>query len=202
VAADLALVISDDLATITRLECTVDTGLAAAIDALAALRSMGAHALRGYATHGEYLLARFGDALRRLRLDRDDHLAVVDYLGRPHGERGKPKPVRDIADLLGVSSSTAQNYRRELGLAPPVAPRPEPQPAPTGRVWQQTVEWLRRHPGGLTLVELARVANWTEGKSSGALSDVVRRGLAVRLEDRRAGQRVHVLSNVGATVTA
>lgn len=180
-----------ELAEIEHLELTVDSGLAAAIDALATLRGLGAHLARGHDTWGEYLIARFGDALRRLRLDRDDHLAVVDYLARPHGERSKPTPVRQIADVLAVSVGTAQTYRRELGLAPAPAPKPEPLPAPTGRVWEQTVEWLRRHPEGLTLVELAEVAGWTEGKASGALSDVRRRGLAVRTEDRRAGQRVH-----------
>jgi hypothetical protein len=45
-------------------------------------------------------------------------------------------------------------------------------------------------------VELAKAAGWTEGKASGALSDVRHRGLAVRLEERRAGQRVDVVPAV------
>jgi hypothetical protein len=179
-------------AELDALEQAVDTGLATAIDALAALRRRQAHVDRGYQTWGEYLVARFGDALRRLRLDREDHLAVVDYLARPHGEDGKPTPVRQIADALGIAVNTVQGHREALGLRV-VKDRPEPLPAPAGKVWQQTAEHLRRAGDrGLTLVELAARAGWTEGKASGALSDVRRRGLAVRTEDRRAGQRVHL----------
>jgi hypothetical protein len=176
------------------LESTVDAGLAAAIDALADLRARQAHLARGHDSWGSYLLERFGEALRRLRLDRDDHLAVVDVLARPHGERNRPAPVRAIAEVLGVSAMTAHNYKRELGLAPPAAPKVAPLPAPVGKVWQQAAEYLRRAEDGLTLVELAKVSGWTEGKASGALSDLVRvRHLAERTEDRRAGQRVHRL---------
>jgi hypothetical protein len=199
VPADLALAPPPTaLADIEHLEQAVDAGLSAAIDALAELRTRGAHTARGHDTWGEYLVARFGDALRRLRLDRPDHLAVVDYLARPHGENRKPTPVRKIADVLAVSVGTAQTYRRELGIAPAPAPKPEPLAAPTGRVYEQAAEWLRRHPKGLTLVELAAVSGWTEGKASGALTDVTRRGLAVRTEDRRAGQRVHLATDTAS----
>jgi predicted transcriptional regulator len=74
-----------------------------------------------------------------------------------------------------------------------VKDRPEPLPAPSGKRYQQAAEYLRRAGDrGLTLVELAKVSGWTEGAASGVLSDVRRRGLAVRTEDRRAGQRVHL----------
>jgi hypothetical protein len=178
-------------ADLDALEQAVDTGLATAIDALAALRRRQAHTDRGYGTWGEYLVARFGDALRRLRLDREDHLAVVDYLARPHGEDGKPTPVRQIADALGIAVNTVQGHREALGLRV-VKDRPEPLPAPSGKRYQQAAEYLRRAGDrGLTLVELAKVSGWTEGAASGVLSDVRRRGLATRTEDRRAGQRVH-----------
>lgn len=120
-----------------------------------------------------------------------------------------------IVRRLGVSAGTVRNDLRDDDPAPErivgadgrsrqartaVAPS-APLPAPAGRVWQQAAEWLRRHPAGLTLVELARVAGWTEGKASGALSDVRRRGMAVRVDDRRLGQRVH-LHAVAGEVTA
>jgi hypothetical protein len=184
-------------ADLDALEHAVDNGLATAIDALAALRRRNAHTDRGYGTWGEYLVARFGDALRRLRLDREDHLAVVDYLARPHGEDGRPTPVRQIADALGIAVNTVQGHREALGLRV-VKDRPEPLPAPAGKVYQQAAEYLRRAGDrGLTLVELAAVAKWTEGKASGALSDVCRRGLATRSEDKRANQRIHYATGVG-----
>ena len=184
-------------ADLDALEQAVDNGLATAIDALAALRRRNAHTDRGYGTWGEYLVARFGDALRRLRLDREDHLAVVDYLARPHGEDGKPTPVRQIADALGIAVNTVQGHREALGLRV-AKDRPEPLPAPSGKRYQQAAEYLRRAGDrGLTLVELAKVSGWTEGAASGVLTDVRRRGLAQRTEDRRAGQRVHYATEAG-----
>jgi hypothetical protein len=193
-----------ELAELDHLEQAVDSGLAAAIDALAELRARDAHLARGHDTWGGYLVARFGDALRRLRLDRTDHLAVVDYLARPHGDRGKAMPVRQIAEVLAVSSGTAQTYRRELGLAPAAPSKPTPQPAPTGRVFEQAAAWLGRAERGLTLIELAKVAGWSEGKASGALSFLTApaRGLAVRTDDRRLGQRVHHLTDAGRALLA
>ena len=182
------------LAEVEHLELTVDAGLGAALDALVALRAMGAHALRGHALWHEYVLARFGDALARLRLPDGERLALVQSMCTPTAEHKRGMPVRAQAAALGVAVGSVQNDKRALGLAPAPKPRPEPLLAPTGRVWEQAVEWLRRHPGGLTLVELAKAAGWTEGKASGALTDVVRRGLAVRTEERRLNQRVHVLA--------
>lgn len=152
----------------------------------------------------------FGD-LQSLRLTgaegRVERVALVRSI------RATGASTRAIRERLGVSAYAVNEALREADPAPeqlvgadgrtrssrtgrqaPV----EELPAPSGRVWQVAAEYLRRHPAGLTLVELARVAGWTEGKASGALSDLVRvRGLAVRLEDRRDGQRVHVHAIAG-----
>jgi hypothetical protein len=130
--------------------------------------------------------------------------------------RAAVTPTRAIRERLGVSSYAVQEALRAADPAPErlvgadgrqraartgARPVVEPLPAPGGRVWQQAAEWLRRHPEGLTLVELARVASWSEGKASGALTDLVRvRGLAVRTEERRAGMRVHRHAIAGEVV--
>jgi hypothetical protein len=184
-------------ADLDALEQAVDNGLATAIDALAALRRRQAHTDRGYGTWGEYLVARFGDALRRLRLDREDHLAVVDYLARPHGEDGRPTPVRQIADALGIAVNTVQGHREALGLRV-VKDKPEPPPAPEGKVWQQAAEHLARAGDrGLTLLELAGKASWSEGKASGALSYLWARYAADKSDQIRARQTAYVLTDIG-----
>jgi hypothetical protein len=149
-----------------------------------------AHTRRGFEHWHGYVLSRFGDLLRLLRLPDEERVALVQSMSGATAEHPKGMPVREQAKLLGVAPGTVQSDRRALGLVV-VKDRPEPLPAPAGKVWQQAAEHLRRAGDrGLTLVELAAVAKWTEGKASGALSDVRRRGLAVRTEDRRAGQRV------------
>lgn len=181
------------LAEIEHLEHAVDTGLAVAVDSLTELRRRGAHTARGHELWHSYVLDRFGDALARLRLPDGERLALVQSMCTPTADRPRGLPVREQARHLGVATNSVQADRAQLGLVTPRA-RPEALPAPTGRVWEQAVEWLRRAEHGLTLVELARRAAWTEGKASGALSDVRRRGLVVRTEEQRAGQRVHVLA--------
>jgi hypothetical protein len=139
-----------------------------------------------------YVFDRFGDLLALLRLPDEERRALIASMSTPAGDHGKPVPVREQARLLGIAVNTVQADREALGLRV-VKDRPEPLPAPAGKVWQQAAEHLRRAGDrGLTLVELAAVAKWTEGKASGALTDVRRRGLAQRTEDRRAGQRVHL----------
>lgn len=185
-----------ELHEIERLEAAVDAGLAAALDSLTALRERQAHTARGFALWHEYVLARFGDALAALRLPDGERLALVESMCTKTADHPRGLPVREQSRLLGVAVGTIQNDRRDLGLVKVGAPRvkPEPLPAPTGKVYEQAAEWLRRHPEGLTLDELGRLTGWREGKVSGALSYLQDRGLAVRLEDRRAGQRVHLLA--------
>jgi hypothetical protein len=111
---------------------------------------------------------------------------------------------RAIRDRLGVSAYAVQQALAEHDPAPDRivgadgasrssrGTRREQLAAPTGRVYEQAAEYLRRAVDGLTLAELARVAGWSEGKASGALSDCVRRkGTAERSEVLRGGMRVH-----------
>jgi hypothetical protein len=179
-------------ADLDALEQAVEQGLTAAVASLTRLREVHAHTRRGFALWHEYVLDRFGGLLALLRLPDEERRALIASMSTPAGGHGKPVPVREQARLLGIAVNTVQADREALGLRV-VKDRPEPPPAPTGKVWQQAAEHLRRAGDrGLTLVELARVSGWTEGAASGVLTDVRRRGLAVRTEDRRAGQRVHL----------
>jgi hypothetical protein len=183
-------------ADLDALEAAVEQGLTAAVASLTRLREVHAHTRRGFEHWHGYVLSRFGGLLRLLRLPDEERVALVQSMSGATAEHPKGMPVREQAKLLGVAPGTVQSDRRALGLVV-VKDRPEPLPAPAGKVWQQAAEHLRRAGDrGLTLVELAAVAKWTEGKASGALSDVRRRGLAVRTEDRRAGQRVHLAATV------
>jgi hypothetical protein len=173
---------------------------------LARLRAAGAHltAFGPSITWHEAVERWLGD-LQSLRLTGSpEAVAEREALIRSMREQGTP--TRAIRERLGVSAYAVQEALRGADPAPevlvgadgrqraaPTGARPvvEVLPAPAGKVWQQAAEWLRRSPEGLSLVELARVAGWTEGKASGALSDVRRRGMAVRTEERRDGQRVH-----------
>lgn len=191
-AADLALVqpaLTPDAAG--RLTAEIRSHLGSAIIKLQQAREGQADVALGYDSWHQYVETEFGD-LRELRLPVLERRALVASM------RSDALPVRAIADRLGVSVGTVHSDLPETLERKPAGLRVvrEQLPVPTGRVYEQTVEWLRRHPAGLTLVELAAVAGWTEGKSSGALSDVRCRGLAVRTEDRRAGQRVHLLIEV------
>lgn len=181
------------IAVLTRSEARARTNairadLTAAVANLRAAVDLDVPGALGYPDPWSWAQHELGDLLRQLRLPRQVRLALVEAM--------PGMSVRDVADRLGVSVGTVHNDRAQLGRVTPIGPRRQPQ-APTGRVWQQTAEWLARHPDGLTLIELAKVAGWSEGKSSGALTDVLRRGLAVRLEDRRAGQRIHVRTPPG-----
>lgn len=194
-------------AEIEQLEAETRADLTSAIVNLTRLREADAHQVRGYATWHSYVLDRFGDLLRQLRLPRPERLALVASMD----DAGMT--VTEIQERLGVARGTVQNDRAALGRVIPIGPRRKPEPAPhppAGKVYQQAAEWLRRAQlglidgieHGLTLVELAELTGWTEGKSSGALTYLRDRGLAVRLEDRRAGQRVHVLTDTGAAAVA
>lgn len=183
---------------------------------LARLREAGAHltAFGPSITWHEAVERWLGD-LQSLRLTGSpEAVAEREALVRSMREQGTP--TRAIRERLGVSAYAVQEALRGADPAPEVLvgadgrqraartgarPVVEALPAPAGRVWQQAAEWLRRHPDGLTLVELSRVAAWTEGKASGALSDLVRvRGLAVRTEERRGGMRVHRHAIAGEVV--
>lgn len=178
---------------ITRLEQAVCTDLAHAIDNLETLRGLNAHTARGFDTWHAYVVDRFGELLAQLKLPRTERVALAASMA----EAGMS--VRAVAERLGVSVGTVHNYRAELGKVTHAGPR---QPVPVGRVYVKAITYLTRAHDGLTLVELAKVSGWTEGSSSGVLTYLLRRGWAVRSEERRAGQRVHQVTELGAGVVA
>ena len=221
-------------ADLERLELDTRADLTGAVVNLTRLREGLAHEVAGFPTWHDYVVARFGDLLAELRgtiLPVAERQELVLSM-RSGGPDGKALSLRTIADRLHVGLGTVSADVGELRKAGRLTAEPtktasrdgRDRPArtgvdapavvllaaPTGRVWQQATEWLRRAdegvlPGfsvGLTLVELAKVAGWTEGKASGALTDVQRRGTAVRLEDRRADQRVHVITDAGRAMLA
>lgn len=220
-------------AAIERLEMSARADLITAVATISRLRDGSAHAVAGFTTWGEYLLARFGDLLAELHLEPADRQDVVLQLRL---ERLSQRAIAARLDVgLGTVSADIKALREagRLGDEPTTvlsgdgrdrpargasradseAPAASVLPAPAGLVYRQAAEWLRRadaglipgHTGlGLTLVELAAVAGWTEGKASGALSYLLHpaRQLAVRLEDERSSQRVHVLSDAGHELCA
>jgi hypothetical protein len=179
ITADEARALTDairaDLTTAVRkFEAAIDDGVPAAL---------------GYPSAWAWAEAEFGELLRQLRLPRAARLALVGSMV----EDGMS--VRDISDRLGVSLGTIQNDRQKLGKVVPIGPRrpaSRPTSRPWGSRWQHAAELIRATgQRGMTLVELAAVMGITEGAASGLLTYVVRKGVAVRTEERRAGQRVH-----------
>jgi transposase len=171
---------------------------------LARLREAGAHltAFGPSVTWHEAVERWLGD-LRVLRLSGSPE-AVEERNALVYSLREQGASTRAIRDRLGVSSYAVQQALDVHDPAPERivgadgasrssrGQRREQLPAPTGRVYEQCAEYLRRADDGLTLAELARVAGWSEGKASGALSDCLRRkGTAVRSEVLRGGMRVH-----------
>lgn len=185
-------------AEIDRLEASTRADLHYAITGLATLRQADAHTRRGYEHWHEYVLAVFGDLLTQLRIPREVRLTLVDSMDQAG------MTVREIADKIGVATGTVQNDREALGKVIPMRRRRPKCPTPAGRKWEQAAEHLRRYgEQGLTLVELAKVMGISEGSASGLLSYLLspRKRLAVRTEQRRDGQRVHVLAEAtSATV--
>jgi hypothetical protein len=206
-------------AEVESLELNVRGDLISAITSLAQLRAGGAHTVAGFPDWASYALDRFGDLLAQLRLPIGERQAIVGDL------RLQGMSQRGIAAKLGVGLGTITEDIKTLreagqlddepttvtsgdgrdrparGIARPVS---LPLPAPTGRVYQQAAEWLRRAEAGLTLVELAAVSRWSEGKASGALSYLTKpsRGWAVRLDEERNGYRIHVLTDGGRAMLA
>jgi len=226
-------------ADVERLELATRADLVSGIGNLTRLRVGSAHITAGFTAWHEYALARFSDLLAELRLTMEERRALVLSMRLGDGVKGASQ--RTIARRLGVGLGTVAEDIIELRRAglldnepakvesgdgkdrpargasrPGAGAATLPLEPPTGLVYQQAAEWLRRadaglvvHHGvtltaGLSLVELAAVAGWTEGKASGALSYLTRasHGWAVRLEDVRAGQRIHVLTAGGRVMLA
>ncbi len=191
---------------IEQLELTVDAGLRAALDALTALRERDVHTdprLRPVAR------VRAGPLRRRPRSTAAAGRQAPGLGGfdvHPDGQAtARAAGARPVRCARRGCRHGAERPRRARPRHPAGTPaRQRPAAAATGHVWEQGGRVAAPRPGrkaegirdGLTLVELAKAAGWTEGKASGALSDVRHRGLAVRLEERRAGQRVDVVPAV------
>jgi hypothetical protein len=186
-------------------EAAVRADLAGAVAHLTFLREAGAHTLSGFGSWGAYVVDRFGDLLAELRLAVADRREVV------HARRAEGRSQASIARELRVSEDTVA---RDLAVTGDPAPeriisadgsvrvaRTGRQEAPTGLLWEQAAKVARRRgTRGVTLVELAKALRITEGSASGLLSYLgaaserhpQRKGLLVRTEERRAGQRVHL----------
>lgn len=177
---------------------------------LARLREAGAHLTAGYSSWHEAVEAWLGD-LRVLRLTGSaEARAERDALVLSMREAGAP--TRAIRERLGVSADAVARALREHDPAPEVLVGADGRqrqartgraevvelPVPDGPSWAQAAAWVRRHPAGLTLVELARVAGWREGRASAALFRARERGLVERTAERRDGQRVHLAAEVPA----
>jgi hypothetical protein len=172
------------------------------LERLAMLREAGAHLTAfgpGTAWH-EACERWFGD-LADLRLTgtkaaitERDHLV---WSMREHGE-----PTRVIRERLGVGSSAVADALRRFDPAPDTITGADgaqraartgrrEQEAPAGRKWQRALLLVRQARDGHTIASLAKAGGWSEGSASGLLSDLRRRRLVVRSEDRRNGMRVH-----------
>jgi hypothetical protein len=192
------------LAEIEEEVAAIRAELVSPLQRLGRLREAGAHLTAfGPAVTWHEAVERWLGDLRVLRLaGSPEAVAERDALVRSLRETGAT--TRAIRERLGVSAYAVQQALDGGDPAPERivgadgasrsarGTRREELPAPAGRVFEQAAEWLRRAGDGLTLAELARVAGWSEGKASGALSDCVRRkGLATRSEEVRGGMRVH-----------
>lgn len=195
-------------------EASVRADLSGAITHLTVLREAGAHTLSGFGTWGAYVVDRFGDLLAELRLAVEDRRSVVAEL-RTERDGQAPLSKATIARRLGLSEDTVTRDLDAVGDPAPAlitsadgsvrVARTGRAEAPTGKRWEQALEVARRRGArGVTLVELARAMRITEGSASGLLTYLggssarhpQRKGLLVRTEERRSGQRVHVLAAV------
>lgn len=173
------------------------------LERLAVLREAGAHltAFGPGTTWHEACRRWFGD-LSELRLvGSRAAIAEREHLIWSMREAGDSSRV--IRDALGVGSSAVADALRKRDPAPDRitgadgAERPartgrrEVLPVPGGPKWRQAYGHLLLSADGFTIASLARVGGWTEGSASGLLTDLLRRGLAVRSEERRDGMRVH-----------
>ncbi len=168
---------------------------------LALLREAGAHltAFGPDTLWHEACRRWFGD-LADLRLT-GTRAAIAEREALIWSMREAGENTRAIRDALGVGSSAVADALAKHDPAPDriVGADGVSRPARTGRreepqagpKWQRALLLLRQAQDGHTLASLAKAGGWSEGSASGLLSDLLRRGVAVRSEDRRNGMRVH-----------
>jgi len=186
----------------------IRSNLSGAAAVLREARENGDAELLGYASHGAYVLDRFGDVLGELKLATEDRRAVVDAMrtgGASH---------RQIVRELRVSAGTVANDIAIVGdhapekvvgddgrtrtarttLASRDASTPEVGAAPL-TVADRTVQLVAATgTRGMTVKELCRKARVHHGQASGALSRVHRQGRVVRTTTYRDGCATYVVA--------
>jgi hypothetical protein len=178
---------------------------------LARLREAGAHlTVFGPSITWHEAVERWLGDLGSLRLSGSPE-AIVERDALVHSLRATGATTRAVRERLGISSYAVQQALAEHDPAPERivgadgasrssrGRRAEVLPAPSGRVFEQAAEFVRRAGAeGLTIGGLARVAGWSEGKASGALTRAMRAGLIVREAGPRGTVRRHLVIEEGA----
>jgi hypothetical protein len=173
------------------------------LERLAFLREAGAHLTAfgpGTSWH-EACLRWFGD-LADLRLT-GTAAAITEREHLIWSMREAGDSSRVIRDRLGVGAQAVAAALAKRDPAPGMVTGADgvQRPAQTGRrapevpqgpKWRRAALLLRAADGGHTITSLAKAGGWSEGSASGLLSDLRRRGLAVRTEERRGTERVHL----------
>lgn len=164
----------------------------------------------GYASHGAYVLDRFGDVLEDLKLATEDRDAVVDAL------RTDGASYAQIQRRVGVSAGTVRNILDRVGDHAPEKTIGDDGRARTARARTATadpqgdetpalalVHGIGRDnhthkvvaaagPAGLTVHELCKRARVKQGAGSISLSRLDRAGRLVRTTTYRDGCAVYV----------
>lgn len=186
--------------------------LAGAAAELRAAREEGDWRELGYASHGAYVLARFGDVLEDLKLATEDRDAVVDAL------RTDGASYAQIQRRVGVSAGTVRNILDRVGdhapdkivgddgksrSARPDTPNSPANSAGDGTAARSLAAGIGRDnhtvkvvaaagPSGLTVHEFCKRGRVKQGAASASLSRVHRAGRLVRTTSYRDGCAVYV----------
>lgn len=163
----------------------------------------------GYASHGAYVLDRFGDVLEDLKLATEDRDAVVDAL------RTDGASYKKIERRLGISAGTVRNILDRVGDNAPdrivgddgrtraARAQQTPVSASDGTPARPLAAGIGRDnhsvkvvtgagPSGLTVHELCKRGRMKQGAASASLSRVDRAGRLVRTTTYRDGCAVYV----------
>jgi hypothetical protein len=154
-----------------------------AVPLLAEIRANNAWVQLGWSSYWLYVADVFQD-LRELRLNGSDE-AVQERRALVGSMVDDGLSITDIQRKLDYSRGTvAADRRAHLGTDAPtdvtdIEP-PAELPTPTGPVWVQALTYLARQDDrGLTRLELAAEAGWSDGKAGSALIRLRRKRAAV-----------------------
>lgn len=188
---------------IAALEAETRDLLRGAVGNLALLREADAHGRAGMAWH-EYLIDRFGDLLRDLRLPRAERRAFVASASGSKAEGRPGLSVAEQARLLGLPGSTIGDDRKRLDPAdlpdnvvgldsrrrstktqqrPEAAPeqaRPEPRTA--------RILGLLAERGPLTVRDVQAAFGWERQETSPALTRLAQAGRITHRPGAKRGQ--------------